>query len=365
MPADDAIVRLFRPTRRERTLYLAARALALLPDVVKIRASGEPPVVVDGQTLDPQLQAIRGAARGRAPGLLEPTIAAGRDRYRRQTDVFRGPATRVGSVHAIEIATPSGPLRARHYAPAGTVDRAPRPAAAITVYFHGGGFVLGDLDTHDEPCRLLCRHANVHVLSVDYRLAPEHPFPAAVDDAAAALAWTQAHAAALGADPERVAVGGDSAGANLAAVIASMADPARRPVAQLLIYPATDLESRRASHQLFGEGFSITRRDLDAFRNAYAGGGRMPLDDPRVSPLRNAVLAGLPQALVAIAGFDPLRDDVAAYAQALERASVRVQTLWFRSLSHGFVHMTGVAPAAARAMKAIATAWAAMLGRTE
>ena len=177
---------------RVRASYLAVRAISHLPDRVKIWLSGTAPVVVDGQQLDPQLQFLR-SMRGRhnRPGLVEPTVAAGRARYRRETIAFRGPTTKVGAVRDLEISGASGPLRARHYAPTGD-----RPAP-LTVYFHGGGFVLGDLDTHDEPCRLLCRYAGVHVLSVEYRLAPEHPFPAALDDATAALAWAQANAATL------------------------------------------------------------------------------------------------------------------------------------------------------------------------
>ena len=350
MPADARAARLFRPAPRERRLYLAARLLAHLPDFVKVRLSGEPPIVVDGQTLDPQLQLIRSAARGPLPGLIEPTIAAGRLRYRRQTDVFRGPVTRVGAVNDLEIPTTSGPLRARHYEPA-------TRSTSLTLYFHGGGFVIGDLDTHDEPCRVLCRHAATHVLSVDYRRAPEHPFPAAVDDALASLEWAHAHALSLGADPARVAVAGDSAGGNLSAVVAATAPRRWRPAAQLLIFPATDFASARPSQQLFAAGFALTRHDMDAFRSAYLGAAVTALDDPRVSPLQAPSLAGLPPALVAIAGFDPLRDDGEAYANAMQRAGVSVQTLRFPSLGHGFIHLTGVAPAARRATRLIASEW--------
>ena len=338
-------------------MYLAARVLALLPDAVKIRLSGEPPIVVDGQHLDAQLQVIRSVTRGRKlPGLIEPTIAAGRERYRRQTDVFRGPATTVAAVRDLEIPTASGAMRARHYQPH-AIGHAREP---ITVYFHGGGFVIGDLATHDEPCRILCRHASVHVLSVAYCLAPEHPFPAALDDASSAIAWARTNAASLGADPDRVAAGGDSAGANLTAVAAAGSSPVR-PIAQLLLYPATDLDSARPSHEAFANGFYLSRRDLDGFRQAYLGGTGVRLDDPRVSPLRAPRLAGLPPTLLVIAGFDPLRDDCEAYGSALVEAGVHVHTWRFPSLGHGFIHMTGVAPAARRAMISIASAWRALL----
>src|ERR1700737_1696671 len=188
---------------RNRVWYFAMRAMAHLPDRLKIWLSGTAPVIVDGQQLDPQLQLLRSIRRRHTvPGLVEPTLPAGRARYRRETLFTRGPVTKVGAVRDLEINSPGGPLRARHYAP---VDGS---AAPLTVYFHGGGFVIGDLDTHDEPCRLLCRYAGVHVLSIEYRLAPEHPFPAALEDATAALAWAQANAATLGASPTGVSIGG-------------------------------------------------------------------------------------------------------------------------------------------------------------
>lgn len=344
----------------DRVQCAAARLLARLPPRVQIALSGEPPIVIDGQRLDPQVQLLRSIRRRRGvPGLIEPTIAAGRERYRRETRAFRGPMTGVDAVRDSEIPGPAGVLRVRHYAPIQPSAAGPAP---LMVYLHGGGFVLGDLDTHDEPCRILCRHAGVHVLSVDYRLAPEHPFPAAVEDAEAAFAWARAHAAPLGADPERVTIGGDSAGANLAAV-AAIAGRGGGPAAQLLIYPPTDVRTRRRSHQLFGEGFLLTLRDCDAFFHHYSDGTGTRADDPRVSPLKAPDLSSLPPALVVLAGFDVLRDEGEAYARALQAAGSVVRVLRFPDLEHGFVHLTGVCPAAAGAMVAIAREWSGLIAR--
>ncbi len=348
-----------RGSLRDRFRCLAMRAMAHLPDGVKIRLSGTPPVIVDGQQLDPQLQLLRAIRRRHGiPGLVEPTVVAGRARYRRETLAFRGPMTKVAAAHDLAIEGPGGPLRARHYAP----DDG--KAAPLTVYFHGGGFVIGDLDTHDEPCRILCRYAGVHVLSVEYRLAPEHPFPAGLEDAAAALAWAQANAATLGADPSRISIGGDSAGANLSAVVSRLTSRGEPPLAQLLIYPPTDGYTPRRSYELFGEGFFLSMKDRNAFGRYYAGPApREP--DARQSPLRASDLSNLPPALVITAGFDLLRDEGEAYAQALASAGTVTRQQRYPSLGHGFIHLTGVCPAARDAMVHIAREWRTLLDATQ
>jgi acetyl esterase len=346
-----------RPLRlAERIEQMAARVLVRLPGHWHVRLSGEPPVTADGLTLDPHVQLVRVLRRRRnRHGLCEPDLRAARARYRRESLVFRGPITPVGSVRDFTIPGAGGPLRVRHYAPA-----APDPQP-LTVYLHGGGFTIGDLDTHDEACRILCAEGRIHVLSVEYRLAPEHPFPAALDDTRAALRWAQAHAAELGADPARVALGGDSAGGNLAAVISLETRGEGPPAAQLLIYPATDRKNTRPSQQLFGEGYFLSNADRAAFTGFYLDGTGTPERDWRVSPLYAADHAGLPPALVVTAGFDLLRDEGDAYADALRQAGSPVVRTRVDAHGHGFLHMTGVSPGARRAMVQVAHDWRAVL----
>jgi acetyl esterase len=346
-----------RPLRlADRVERLVARVLVRLPPRVQVLLSGEPAVSVDGRTLDPHVQLVRALRRRRnRGGLCEPTPEEARARFRREGVLFRGPVTPVASVRDFDIPGPGGPLRVRHYGPDA---REPRP---LTVYLHGGGYVIGDLDTHDEACRILCRHAGVHVLSVDYRLAPEHPFPAALDDTLAALRWAQAHAAELGADPARVAVGGDSAGGNLAAVASQLTARERPPFAQLLIYPPTDSETERPSQELFSEGYFLSQGDRDAFARHYLEGTGVTGDDPRVSPLFAPDLSGLAPALVVTAGFDILRDEAEAYRDALEAAGTPARLTCLSAHGHGFLHMTGVSPGARAAMVRVAEDWRALL----
>ena len=342
----------------DRLQLAAVRLIARLPDRVKIALSGEAAIVIDGQQLDPQVQFLRSVRRRRVKfGLIEPSVEAGRRRYRRQAVVFRGPTTTVGAVLDIEVPAGDHQIAVRHYAPpGGAAARAP-----LLVYFHGGGFVIGDLDTHDAPCRILCREGGTHVLSVAYRLAPEHPFPAALDDAVAAYRWAVVNAASLGANPDRVAVGGDSAGGNLSAVVSLLERDDRPPAAQLLIYPSTDAAGVRSSHGRFDGGFVLTRQDCQAFFRCYTGHRRVDLADPRISPLRAPNHANSPPALVVVAGFDVLRDDGEAYAEALEVAGTPVEVLRFPSLEHGFVHTVGICPAARRAVVEIGRRWRALV----
>jgi cation diffusion facilitator CzcD-associated flavoprotein CzcO/acetyl esterase/lipase len=352
-PSGAARVATVRPRPVDRIRALVGRTVARAPASVAVRLSGEPPVVLDGRTLDPHLQFLRASLRRLgAKGLCEPSIEAGRQRYVREALASRDAPTPVGAVHDITVDGTAGPLAARHYAPVGG-------APSLLLYFHGGGFVIGDLDSHDEPCRLLCRDAGTHVLSVAYRLAPEHPFPAALEDALAATRWARANAARFGVAPDRIAVGGDSAGGNLAAGVArELAATGVRLAAQLLIYPAVDTGAHRPSHARFGDGgFFLTSRDIRAFSACYLQGVTTSLDDPRLAPVRAPWLGGLPTALVVTAGFDPLRDDGEAYADALEAAGTTVARVRCPSMGHGFLHMSSVSPGAARALWEVASAW--------
>jgi acetyl esterase len=263
----------------------------------------------------------------------------------------------LGDVRDIEVDGAAGRLRARHYAPA----ESRRRRLPLILFFHGGGFVLGDLDSHDAPCRLLAHHAGAHVVAVDYRLAPEGPFPAAVDDATASLRWAFDNAAALGADERRVAVAGDSAGGNIAAVVSWQAvhDGGPPPCLQLLIYPATDFVERSRSHELFEEGFLLTRADMDWFSATYTAGA--DLADPRLSILRADGLEGLPPAIVVTAGFDPLRDEGEAYAARLGEAGVPVLARRFPGLLHGFINLTGLSRTSRDALVEVAGATRALL----
>ncbi len=340
-----------------RAQQLAAQALDTLPPSAQVRLSGRPPVQVDGETLAPEVQlALAMLERRREPPPETLTPAEARRRRRRLSAVYAGKPSAVGAVADLELDGPVR-LRARHYAPA--EPGGPHP---LLVFYHGGGFTYGDLGTHDGACRILCRHAGAHVLAIDYRLAPEHPFPAAVEDARAALHWAFANADALGADPRRVGVGGDSAGGNLAAVVSQLAarDGGPPPALQLLIYPVTDFTRRRRSRELFGEGFLLTESEMDWFESNYLGPERAHARDPRASPLMAEDLSGLAPAYVVTATFDPLRDEGEEYASLLSRAGTPVTLRRFPGFIHAFIAGAGVSRNAREALVETAGATRAM-----
>jgi acetyl esterase len=262
------------------------------------------------------------------------------------------PAPAIGAVREVKASGPLGEIPLRVYRPAGVPDGARLP---VYVFFHGGGWVIGDLDTHDVACRQVTAESGVCVISVDYRLAPEHKFPAAVDDAWAATRWIVAHAAELGVDASRLAVGGDSAGGNLAAVVALLARDAGGPsvALQVLIYPVTDLSAESKSYADLADGYLLTRDSMRWFRAQYLA-REEDAADWRVSPLRAASPAGVAPALVVTAGYDPLRDEGEAYARRLREAGVRVDAVCFGGMIHGFVPMGRLIETAFRAVTLIA-----------
>jgi acetyl esterase len=245
-----------------------------------------------------------------------------------------GPPEDVARVADIEVPGPAGPIPVRVYVPLGDV---PFP---VLVYFHGGGWVIGNLDSHDIPLRALANRAGAVIASVDYRLAPEHPFPAAPEDCYAATEWVASNIAEYGGDPSRLAVGGDSAGGNLAAVVAQMARDRGGPAIgfQLLVYPAVDASMSSASIAENGEGYLLTKGWMDWFYGHYLTRPE-DADDPLASPVRTEDLTGLPPALVITAEFDPLRDEGEAYADALRRAGVAATATRYDGMIHGFFSM--------------------------
>ena len=256
------------------------------------------------------------------------------------TPMFEGPAPEMHQVEDRTIPGPGGPLPLRIYTPR---PMAEDELAPVLVFFHGGGWVLGDLDSHDVVCRHLAKDGDCIVVSVDYRLAPEHKFPAAIEDALAATEWVAANAASIHGDAGRLAVGGDSAGGNLAAVVCQLAKEQGGPPIrfQMLIYPAVDLTSEFPSREEYGDGYFLTKKDMFWFAEHYLDGSENP-HDPRLAPLRHPDLSGLPPALIVTAGFDPLQDEGVAYAEALAAAGVPVEHVHYDDMIHGFISMPGI-----------------------
>nr|ACL67843.1 lipolytic enzyme [uncultured bacterium] len=300
--------------------------------------------------LDPNVKAILDemAAQG-GPALNEVSPEAAREMFREME--LSGEPEPVEAVEDRTIPGPAGEIPIRVYTPKGDT---PLP---VLVFFHGGGFVIGDLETHDAECRALANAADCIVVSVDYRLAPEHKFPAALDDAFAATEWVASNASAIGADPNRIAVGGDSAGGSLATVVSQMAKDRGGPrlAFQLLVYPPTQYGFDTASHAENADGYFLTRDMMDWFLAQYFT-GEVDGSDPRISPLRTADLSGLPPALVITAEFDPLRDDGEAYAARLAEAGVPAKNTRYDGMIHGFFSMAALLPQARQAIDEAAEA---------
>lgn len=335
-----------------------------LPIGVQRLLTGGRSVTIDGNTLDPTLRlALAGQRALGINGIVAGDDAvASRAQMRELTAGLGGTDIHGCEIHDISLPGPAGDIAARRYRPAGSTAGAAHP---VLVFYHGGGFVVGDLDTHDAICRLTCRDAEVVVLSVDYRLAPEHPAPAALHDAYAAFRWAYDHAAELGGLPGHVAVGGDSAGGNLAAAVAMRArdDGGPAPILQWLLYPVTDVAAQTRSRTLYADGYLLTKHDIDWFTDQYVGRSQLDPSDPRVSPLRAADFSGLPPALIAVAGFDPLHDEGDQFATALRDAGVVVDLRRMRSLTHGFVNLFPLGGGSATATTELISALRAHLSR--
>lgn len=298
--------------------------------------------------LDAQMQAvIERINNAGLPPFYTVSAREARRLYKEARAHLSPPAPAVEEVRALAANGPAGPIPLRLYRGLGTAAGAALP---VLVFFHGGGWTIGDLDTHDIVCRTLACKGRCAVIAVDYRLGPEHKFPAAVEDCIAATRWVAEQGEALGVDAARIAVGGDSAGGNLATVVAiALRDAGGPPLAfQALVYPATDQRMDSASHARFGEGYLLTRNNMLWFRDNYLA----PADygDWRASPIRAADLARLPPAHIITAGYDPLVDEGRAYSERLVAAGVPVLYECFEGMAHGFLTMGGVVAAANHAL---------------
>jgi acetyl esterase len=303
--------------------------------------------------LDPQIALIlKFLADSGAPSMASSTVEHARAGFRAGTVGVRSPETlaQVRSVEDITVPGAEGPRAARIYRP--DVDGAGSNKTVPTmVFFHGGGHVIGDIETHDDHARLICRDGELVVVSVDYRLAPEHKFPAGHEDCLAATRWAADNIDTLGGDAGRLVVGGDSAGGNMAATVALACRDAGPPLAaQFLIYPGIDFyeDADYPSRVENAEGYFLTAEDMLWFRNQYLP-DQYDVADPRLSPIRAADLTGAPPAILGVAEFDPLRDEGLAFGKALADAGVDVVVRCYDGMIHGFFGMGQFSAAAAEA----------------
>lgn len=328
---------------------LFVRSLLSLPGRWLVAASGGKPVVIEGRTLDPRLQFLAAMAK-RQPGLETMTPADARKAAASGLAMLDGEAAHDIDIADIEIPADGRAISARTYKP-----RLPNRLVPTLVYFHMGGCVIGDLETCHVFCSQIAYRAGCLVVSVDYRLAPEHKYPAAVEDALVAFRWVRDNAKQLGGNPNRVAIGGDSAGGYLSAVVSQEMKRANEkpPVLQLLIYPAVDWLSDTASMTSFGQSYPLTAPVMDFFRKQYFENPDEEIPDLKASPGRCTDLSGLPPAFVYTAGHDPLVDQGRDYAEALKIAGVPSIYRCYDHLAHGFTAMSGAIPAAKAALHEI------------
>jgi acetyl esterase len=305
--------------------------------------------------LHPQVQAVLEAmAKLNLPAPQTVTPAQARLNFKQSRGVFLPQPEAVAAANDYTVAGPGGAIPVRLYRPMGAAPSAKLP---VLIYFHGGGWVLGDIETHDPLCRVLANRSGCAVLSVDYRLAPEHKFPAAVEDAVAVARYVAASGAAWGIDGSRIALGGDSAGGNLATVVALTLRDAGGPALrlQLMLYPATDFSMDAPSHREFANGYMLTRERMQYFSDCYLR-GTQDVSDWRASPLKATDVSRLPPALIITASHDPLRDEGKAYADRLNASGVRATYRCYDGMIHGFMTMSGAVNMAGEAIDAAAAA---------
>lgn len=328
---------------------ITARSLMKLPRPVIKRLAGNP-VVLNGRTLNPEMQLLLKLQRLEGPAVESIPISRARRQIVASSRLVGGRQP-IGAVTDRTIDGPGGPLPLRFYTPRGLSG----PAPAL-VFFHGGGWIYGNLESHDALCRFLAEEAQVRVIAVDYRLAPEAPFPAAWDDCWAAWKWITEHAQGLGIDASRIAVGGDSAGGNLAAIVAlhAVGDDGVEPAFQVLIYPATDFVEVSESRMTYADGFFLTKGFMDLAQENYLVGNEDKADK-RLSPLHHDP-AGVAPAYVVTAGFDPLLDEGKAYADKMADAGVKVEYVCEDGMIHGFANMVAFGSSAPKAVRRIAAA---------
>lgn len=330
--------------------YHALRRTVRMPRALADRLFGEPPTNDRGAPLDGQLHVLLEIIeRTGQPELHELGAREAREVYAMSNRLFDFEPRPLWDVEDRPLPGGAGAVGVRIYRPD---QRRDLPAC---VYLHGGGFVIGGLDGYDGLCRQLAARCECVIISVDYRLAPEHPFPAAVEDCVQVFRWVRAWAKQLGVDPNRLAIAGDSAGGNLATVVCQQLVERGEapPTHQVLIYPATDERGGYASLEHFEEGFFLSTAMIDWFTDTYTA-GRDCSEDPRFSPILYERLDQLPPATVVTAGFDPLRDEGEAYASHLREAGVEVSHRCCEHLVHGFITMGGLIDAAAEGIEDIA-----------
>lgn len=304
----------------------------------------------EGRIMDPKAQIVGTLIRSIRPPDLIPTPEESREQLRRTVDLMGGPVPAVARREDREIPGPAGPMRCRVYDTVATGEARP-----VLLFLHGGGWVQGDLETHDGPCARIAEWSGAMVLALDYRLAPEHKFPAALEDSIAAHGWLREHGASIGADPARVAVAGDSAGGNLAAALCQhcVREGLPVPLFQVLVYPATDLAWESQSCRDMRDAYVLPRSRLDWYAEQYVDSPDQ-VRDPRVSPLRAESLAGQPPALVITCGFDPLREEGRLYAERLARSGASVTYHEYPGQIHAFFSLARVIPESLQCQREIA-----------